>query len=507
MRILILLWCSVIALAQPVLRLKIPPVLPGSTATADRAAAAVETPVLSGVGHFIVQFTDPPSASTRAALTAQGVVVLQDVPDNALLIAVRNNVQLDGLGARYASAIDPFSKISPLMEEAGAHLQYIVEFHPDVDMNAARAILLGTGLELRENPDLGPQRLMVRWQARFRASDPLRTVAGRDEVAYIFPASRELMAGTPMIRCMSAVTEAGGLGQYIATMGNGWDGAGLNATTLAYVFSAAGTKLTAASARAEIIRAMQTWSQVVKITWTQGTAATAPRTVNVLFGKGRHGDSFPFDGPGNVLAHTFYPAAPNPEPIAGDMHLDDDETWRIGANIDVYSVALHELGHALGLGHSDDPKAVMYPYYKMVSALGTDDVKAIQTMYVSGVAPPAPPPPAPAPTPTPAPAPKPSAPPPPAPRDLTPPTLTITSPVTTVVTTTAASRTILGTAFDAAGLAQIRWSTNFGKSGVARGTRDWSADVPLLVGNNTITVRATDLAGNTSWKSVVVIRK
>ena len=40
----------------------------------------------------------------------------------------------------------------------------------------------------------------------------------------------------------------------------------------------------------------------------------------------------------------------NPEPIAGDMHFDNDESWRIGANLDVFSVALHETGHALGLG-------------------------------------------------------------------------------------------------------------------------------------------------------------
>jgi len=464
------------------------------------AATTVEAPDMIGGGHLIVQFTNPPSAATRAALQAQGAVILQDVPDNALLIAVRNRLQLDGLSASYAAIIDPRSKVSPLMAEEGATLQYIIEFHPDVDLNAARAIVLGVGLELRENPDLGAHRLMVRWQARFRASNPMWTLAARDEVSYIFPAAPELITGTPMIRCMSAITESGPLGQYIALAGNGWDGAGMNATTLGYVFSAASTKLPATAAQAEILRAMQTWSQVVKITWMQGTSATATRTVNVLFGKGQHGDSYPFDGPGNVLAHTFYPAAPNPESIAGDMHLDDDESWRIGANVDLYSVALHELGHALGLGHSDDPKAVMYPYYKMVTALGTDDVNAIQMMYAAGT----PPPPVPVPPPTPTPTPTPV---PPAPHDVTSPTLTITSPSTSVITTTAVSRLVGGTAFDAGGLAQITWTTNFGGSGTAMGTSIWSADIPLLVGNNSITIHAKDLAGNTSWKSVVVIRK
>src|SRR5207249_3654800 len=77
----------------------------------------------------------------------------------------------------------------------------------------------------------------------------------------------------------------------------------------------------------------------------------------------------------------FYPAPGNSEPIAGDMHLDADEIWRVGASIDLYSVTLHELGHALGLGHSDLPSAVMYPYYKMSTKLSADDIAGIQALY------------------------------------------------------------------------------------------------------------------------------
>ena len=133
----------------------------------------------------------------------------------------------------------------------------------------------------------------------------------------------------------------------------------------------------------EILRAMQEWSKVVKVNWSPGTSAAATRTVNILFANGAHGDGYPFDGRGNVLAHTFYPSLPNPEPIAGDMHLDDAEAWRIGSNTDVFSVALHELGHALGLGHADDPNAVMYPYYRMVTTLSEPDKVAIRTLYAA----------------------------------------------------------------------------------------------------------------------------
>ena len=50
-------------------------------------------------------------------------------------------------------------------------------------------------------------------------------------------------------------------------------------------------------------------------------------------------------------------------------------------------MALHEIGHSLGLDHSSDPEAVMFPSYSGYKAgldLAQDDIKGIQALYGAG---------------------------------------------------------------------------------------------------------------------------
>lgn len=46
-------------------------------------------------------------------------------------------------------------------------------------------------------------------------------------------------------------------------------------------------------------------------------------------------------------------------------------------------MATHELGHALGLAHSSDPGALMYPAYSYNEGfpLAEDDIDGIQDLY------------------------------------------------------------------------------------------------------------------------------
>ncbi|XP_072547229.1 matrix metalloproteinase-20 [Salminus brasiliensis] len=129
--------------------------------------------------------------------------------------------------------------------------------------------------------------------------------------------------------------------------------------------------------------AFKLWSDVVPLKFVRVNHDKAD--IVITFTRKDHGDFFAFDGPTGVLAHAFEPG----EGMGGDVHFDDDELWTVGrkksVGYNLFTVAAHELGHSLGLSHSKDPSALMYPKYKYLNAatykLPEDDTLGIQTLY------------------------------------------------------------------------------------------------------------------------------
>ncbi len=467
----------------------------------DSSADAATQPESRPGIHLIVQFDHFPSVEDLDSLLADGNTAVSVVPDNAVVVTAQTGSVTARSGVRWIGAMDPLDKISP--EFAGSRrprpgtnqtFTAIVEFHQDVPQSAQDAVAAAEGMTL-----LRPAVLVANHAIVMASAHDLNALAAHDEVAYIFPADPELLTDNDFNTCAGMLTLAGPIAQY-ANIVHGWDLDSGNAAHLGYVFGAITPKVPAATVQSEIIRALNQWSSHANVIFQPGTDALAPRTVLIKFASGAHGDAYPFDGPGGILAHTFYPVPLNPESIAGDMHLDADENWHAGGDVDIYSVALHEAGHAIGLGHSDNPGDVMYPYYRRNMSLSANDIGAARALYgvagpVSGTSA----------------APVTSAPvsggtstPPPSPLRMT----LNPVPSSTQVNQTSMTGTVAGGTLPVS----IQWQTDHSYSGQATITNAgstnpvaWTAGaIPLVNGSNTMTVTAFDAVRQTASQTASI---
>lgn len=142
----------------------------------------------------------------------------------------------------------------------------------------------------------------------------------------------------------------------------------------------------------ELIRSLVERASAIWNKAANGRFSIAPQItggdINVSFQSGHHGDAWPFSGPNGVLAHAFNSKFPE-RALAGQIHFDLGENWSFAEQCppegkDFLSVAIHEVGHALGLDHLGTKKSVMYSNYNGVQRQLFDlDYTLISNIYLS----------------------------------------------------------------------------------------------------------------------------
>ncbi|XP_059176612.1 matrix metallopeptidase-21-like [Physella acuta] len=144
------------------------------------------------------------------------------------------------------------------------------------------------------------------------------------------------------------------------------------------------TRIPVEDQRATIDLAFRMWSEVIPMRFTEDNKGHINDIdIEIAFGKGSHVDCLhDFDGNGGEIAHSW---------SAGNMHFDDEENFKsirshTKDGIYLLRVAVHEIGHVLGLSHTNKSQSIMYAIYHSEILdpqfeLTKDDRRDIQAIY------------------------------------------------------------------------------------------------------------------------------
>jgi hypothetical protein len=141
---------------------------------------------------------------------------------------------------------------------------------------------------------------------------------------------------------------------------------------LTYSVNVSGTGLSQRAVDGILASAFQQWQAATRFfSFTQLPLQVPPNTdIQIQFG-GANLDSR-FGSPGGVAGAGAYPEA-------GRLFFDASEPWSTG-NL-LLQIALHEIGHVLGLRHSTSRSSLMYPYDMSRTTLDSETIRAIRSLY------------------------------------------------------------------------------------------------------------------------------
>lgn len=131
----------------------------------------------------------------------------------------------------------------------------------------------------------------------------------------------------------------------------------------------------------EIARSLQTWANVSKLNFHFVTDnGLASGTSGSAQGDSRFGDirigAHPLSN--GYVAYAYFPSGST---LGGDITLNPNTTFKVGAYLDLFSTMLHEVGHSIGLNHSTSGTIMYATITSVYTGLAADDIAGAQAIY------------------------------------------------------------------------------------------------------------------------------